>query len=161
MLKWHWKVKRVYSTHESWTLTPTLASYPTISWKSSPARKYNSFARTRKPICWLLTKDLNTKLGHLFCSPYVFVTKPGRQTVTYKLAFKLYITICATCRITLTGRGSVFLSFVCFSCFRFKYRRQVRSVLGRLGSVMLTRRKERYRKSWKKHGSDKTTMKRE
>ena len=32
--------------------------------------------------------------------------------------------------VTLTGRCSVFLSFVCFSCFRFKYRRQVRSVLG-------------------------------
>ena len=99
---------------QSWTLTLTLASYPTISSKSSPPRKYNSFARTRKPICCLflarcifrLTKDLNTKWGQLFCSPYVFVTKPGRQTVTYKLAFKLYITICATC-ITLTGRCSV------------------------------------------------------
>ena len=32
--------------------------------------------------------------------------------------------------VTLTGRCSVFLSFVCFSGFRFKYRRQVRSVLG-------------------------------
>ena len=32
--------------------------------------------------------------------------------------------------VTLTGRCSVFLSFVCFSGFRFWYRRQVRSVLG-------------------------------
>ena len=32
--------------------------------------------------------------------------------------------------VTLTGRCSVFISFVCFSGFRFQYRRQVRSVLG-------------------------------
>ena len=105
---------------QSWTLTLTLVSYPTISSTSSPPRKYNSFARTRKPICCLiffarcifrLTKDLNTKSGQLFCSPYVFVTKPGRQIVTYKLAFKLYITICATC--SNLNRKVQCVSFVC------------------------------------------------
>ena len=104
---------------QSWTLTLTLASYPTISSKISSPRKYNSFARTGKPICCLffarcifrLTKDLNTKSCQLFCSPYVFVTKPGRQNVTYKLVFKLYITICVTCRNL--NRKARCVSFVC------------------------------------------------
>ena len=43
--------------------------------------------------------------------------------LNYTLQYVLHV-------VTLTGRCSVFLSFVCFSCFRFKYRRQVRSVLG-------------------------------
>ena len=38
---------------QSWTLTLTLASYPTISSKSSSPRKHNVFARNRKPICCL------------------------------------------------------------------------------------------------------------
>ena len=48
--------------------------------------------------------------------------------LNYTLQYVLHV-------ITLTGRCGVFLSFVCFSCFRFKHslffdRRQVRSVLG-------------------------------
>ena len=43
--------------------------------------------------------------------------------LNYTLQYVLHV-------VTLTGRCSVFLSFVCFSCFRFKYRRQLRSVLG-------------------------------
>ena len=117
----------------------TLASYPTTSSKSSSPWKNNVFARTRKPICCLflawclfrLTEDLNTKSGQLFCSPHVLVTKAARQTVTYKVAFKLYITICTTCRNL--NRKVQCVSFVCFSCFRFKYslffdRRRVHSV---------------------------------
>ena len=45
-----------------------------------------------------LTEDIKIKSAQLFSSPSIFVRKPGRQTVTYKLAFKLYITICATGR---------------------------------------------------------------
>ena len=78
-----------------------------------------------------MTEDLNTKSGQLFCSPYVLVTKAARQTVTYKVAFKLYITICTTCRNL--NRKVQCVSFVCFSCCRFKYslffdRRRVHSV---------------------------------
>ena len=48
--------------------------------------------------------------------------------LNYTLQYVLHV-------VTLTGRCGVFLSFVCFSCFRFKHslffdRRQVRSVLG-------------------------------
>ena len=119
---------------QSWILTLTLASHPTISSKSSSPRKHNVFARTRLFFAWCifqLTEDLNTKSAQLFCSPYIFVRKRGRQTVTYKLAFKLYITICATCRSL--NRKVQCVSFVCFSCFQFKYslffdRRRVHSV---------------------------------
>ena len=48
---------------------------------------------------------------------------PINWPLNYTLQYVLHV-------VTLTGRCSVFLSFVCFSCFRFKYRRQVRSVLG-------------------------------
>ena len=48
---------------------------------------------------------------------------PINWPLNYTLQYVLHV-------VTLTGRFSVFLSFVCFSCFRFKYRRQVRSVLG-------------------------------
>ena len=108
---------------QSWTLTLTLASYPTTSSKSISPRKHNVFGRTRKPICFVffwgggawclfrLTEDLNTKSGQLFSSPCVFVTKPARQTVTYKVAFQLYITTCATCRNL--NRKVQCVSFVC------------------------------------------------
>ena len=75
---------------QSWTLTLTLASYPTISSKSSSPRKHNVFARTRKPICCLfffawcilrLTKDLNKKSAQLFCSPYIFVIGPHKKGI--------------------------------------------------------------------------------
>ena len=74
---------------KSWTLTLTLASYPTISSKSSSPRKHNVFARTRKPICCLffawcifrLTKDVNKKSAKLFCSPYIFVTGPHKKGI--------------------------------------------------------------------------------
>ena len=179
---------------QSWILTLTLASHPTISSKRSSPRKHNVFARTRLFFAWCifqLTEDLNTKSAQLFCSPYIFVyRKRGRQTVTYrvfsltwpasmqiscnkrkrlhkkrvrlpqdwfgtptwppfhcfgtpiwppwrhvktlyKLAFKLYITICATCGSL--NRKVQCVSFVCFSCFQFKYslffdRRRVHSV---------------------------------
>ena len=48
---------------------------------------------------------------------------PINWPLNYTLQYVLHV-------VTLTGRCSVFLLFVCFSCFRFKYRRQVRSVLG-------------------------------
>ena len=48
---------------------------------------------------------------------------PINWPLNYTLQYVLHV-------VTLTGRCSVFLSFVCFSGFRFKYRRQVRSVLG-------------------------------
>ena len=48
---------------------------------------------------------------------------PINWPLNYTLQYVLHV-------VTFTGRCSVFLSFVCFSCFRFKYRRQVRSVLG-------------------------------
>ena len=48
---------------------------------------------------------------------------PINWPLNYTLQYVLHV-------VTLTGRYSVFLSFVCFSGFRFKYRRQVRSVLG-------------------------------
>ena len=58
-----------------------------------------------------LTEDIKTKSAQLFSSPSIFVRKPGRQTVTYKLAFKLYITICATGRNL--NRKVQCVSFVC------------------------------------------------
>ena len=65
---------------QSWTLTLTLASYPTISSKSSSPRKHNAFDRTRKPICCLffclvyfpIDKRSKYKIGPTFSVHHIF-----------------------------------------------------------------------------------------